>query len=160
MSQLAQANPLTVGAKAPAFSAETQDGQVVSSESLKGQPILVYFYPKDDTPGCTKEACGFRDNYSALKAKGVVILGVSGDTAKSHAKFAKKYSLPFPLLADTDLKIAKAFGAYGEKTFMGRKFEGIHRMTFLIGTDGKIKHAWTKVKAEAHPDEVLAALNA
>jgi peroxiredoxin Q/BCP len=160
MAKLAQAAPLTPGAQAPDISAETQDGTTISLKDLKGHPVLLYFYPKDNTPGCTKEACGFRDHYAALKAKGITLLGVSGDTAKSHAKFATKFSLPFPLLADVDLKIAKAFGVWGEKTFMGRKFEGIHRMTFLIGADGKIKQAWTKVKAETHPAEVLAALNA
>jgi peroxiredoxin Q/BCP len=158
MAPLKQANPLSAGTVAPAFSAETQNGATISLADLRGRAVLVYFYPRDNTPGCTSEACGFRDHFQELQAKGITLLGVSGDTAKSHAKFAAKYSLPFPLLADVDLKIANAYGVWGEKTFMGRKFEGIHRMTFLIGADGLIKEVWTKVKAGGHPAEVLAAL--
>ncbi len=154
----AQAQPLSPGVAAPDISAQTQDGQVITLKNLRGHPVILYFYPKDDTPGCTKEACGFRDHYAQLQAKGAILLGVSADTVKSHAKFATKYTLPFPLLADVDRTIARAFGVWGEKTFMGRKFEGIHRMTFLIGPDGLIKQVWTKVKPETHAAEVLGAL--
>jgi thioredoxin-dependent peroxiredoxin len=156
---LAQAQPLAPGTTAPDFTAQTQDGQTVSLKNLRGQIVILYFYPKDDTPGCTKEACGFRDHYAQLQAQGAVLLGVSADSTKAHAKFATKYNLPFPLLADADHQIVKAYGVWGEKTFMGRKFEGIHRMTFLIGPDGQIKKVWTKVKPETHAAEVLAALN-
>jgi peroxiredoxin Q/BCP len=155
---LTQAQPLKSGIAAPDFSAPTQDGQIITLKNLRGHPVILYFYPKDDTPGCTKEACGFRDHYARLQAHGAVLIGVSADTVKSHAKFATKYTLPFPLLADEDRSLARAFGVWGEKTFMGRKFEGIHRMTFLIGPDGLIKQVWTKVKPETHAAEVLTAL--
>jgi thioredoxin-dependent peroxiredoxin len=153
-----QAQPLTPGTIAPDFSAQTQAGQTISLQNLRGQPVVLYFYPKDDTPGCTKEACGFRDQYSQLQAKGAVLLGVSADSVKSHTKFARKYTLPFPLLADEDHQIVRAYGVWGQKKFMGRTYEGIHRVTFLIGTDGIISHVWTKVKPETHAAEVLAAL--
>lgn len=155
---LVQAQPLKSGVTAPDFSAPTQDGQIITLKNLRGRPVILYFYPRDDTPGCTKEACSFRDHYARLQAHGAVLLGVSADTVKSHAKFATKYTLPFPLLADEDRRVARAFGVWGEKTFMGRKFEGIHRMTFLIGPDGLIKQVWTKVKPETHAAEVLTAL--
>ena len=154
-----QARPLLAGTPAPDFTALTQDGQSVSLQNLRGKPVIIYFYPKDDTPGCTKEACGFRDQYTQLQAKGAVLLGVSADSVKSHAKFARKYELPFPLLADEDHQIVRAYGVWGEKKFMGRTYEGIHRMTFLIGADGLISHVWTKVKPEIHAAEVLAALS-
>lgn len=159
MSTRNLANPVMPGTPAPDFSAQTQDGQTISLPDLKGRPVILYFYPKDSTPGCTKEACGFRDHFTELQAKGVTLLGVSADSVKSHAKFATKYSLPFPLLADTDLKIAKAYGVWGEKKFIGLTFDGIHRMTFLIGKDGLIKKTWTKVKTATHATEVLAALD-
>lgn len=154
-----QAQPLTKGTPAPDFTAQAQDGQTISLKSLRGKPVIIYFYPKDDTPGCTKEACGFRDQYTQLQAKGAILLGVSADSAKSHAKFSRKYELPFPLLADEDHQIVRAYGVWGEKKFMGRTYEGIHRMTFLIGADGLINHVWTKVKPEIHATEVLAALS-
>ncbi len=153
-----QAQPIPAGSPAPDFTAQTQDGQTISLKSLRGKPVVLYFYPKDDTPGCTKEACGFRDQYAQLQAKGAVLLGVSTDSVKSHAKFARKYELPFPLLADEDHQIVRAYGVWGEKKFMGRTYEGIHRMTFLIGADGLISYVWTKVKPETHATEVLAAL--
>lgn len=153
-----QAQPLPAGTPAPDFTAQTQDGQTISLKSLRGKPVVLYFYPKDDTPGCTKEACGFRDQYAQLQAKGAVLLGISTDSVKSHAKFARKYELPFPLLADEDHQIVRAYGVWGEKKFMGRTYEGIHRMTYLIGPDGSISHVWTKVKPETHATEVLAAL--
>lgn len=154
---LIKVNPLPAGSPAPDFSGQTQDGTTLTLKSFSGHPVVLYFYPKDDTPGCTKEACGFRDHYAQLKARGIILIGVSGDPVKSHVKFAAKYNLPFPLLADPDLTITKAYGVWGEKTFMGRKYEGIHRMTFLIGPDGLIKHVWNKVKPESHAAEVLAA---
>ncbi|MCD6049997.1 MAG: peroxiredoxin [Verrucomicrobia bacterium] len=155
----AKPSPLQPGDAAPDVTAPTQDGQLISLRDFRGRPVVLYFYPKDNTPGCTTESCGFRDHYAQLQAKGAVLLGVSGDSVKSHAKFATKYSLPFPLLADTDLAIAKAFGVWGEKKFIGLTFDGIHRMTFLIGADGLIKKTWTKVKTSTHAAEVLAALD-
>lgn len=148
---------LKVGDAAPAFSAPTQTGETVSLADLRGKPVVLYFYPKDDTPGCTTEACSFRDAWSALKKAGVVVLGVSTDPVKSHAKFADKFKLPFPLLADEDRKIVTAYGVWGEKVFMGRKYQGTHRVTFLIGGDGRVAAVWPKVKPEGHADEVLAA---
>ena len=119
---------------------------------------ILYFYPKDSTPGCTKEACAFRDDFADFKKKGAVILGVSTDTAKSHAKFVQKYNLPFPLLVDEDKKIVNAYGVYGPRTFMGIKYTGTHRITFLIGPDGKIKKIWPKVKPAEHSREILEVL--
>lgn len=149
---------LKPGDPAPEFSASATDGSTLRLSDLKGRPVILYFYPRDDTPGCTKEACAFRDEYAAFKKKGAVILGVSADSVKSHGKFTEKFKLPFPLLADEDKAIVKAYGAWGEKSFMGRKYEGIHRVTFLIGVDGRIQNVWPKVKPEAHAAEVLAAL--
>jgi len=123
--------------------------------------VILYFYPKDDTPGCTKEACGFRDAWSELKKQGVVVLGVSADNAASHQKFATKYKLPFPLLSDPDRKVMTKYGAYGEKMMYGKKVTGVIRSTVWIGPDGKVKRHWARVaKAEAHPDQVLDALAA
>jgi len=119
---------------------------------------VLYFYPKDDTPGCTKEACGFRDQHAAFQKKGAVVLGVSTDPVKSHRKFTDKFSLPFPLLADEDRKLVTAYGVWGEKVFMGRKYMGTFRVTFHIGPDGRIRNIWKTVKPEEHPAEVLAAL--
>lgn len=149
---------LNVGDPAPEFTATVTGGGTVKLAEFKGKPVILYFYPKDDTPGCTKEACGFRDIYAQIKARGAVLFGVSTDSVKSHQKFTDKHQLPFPLLADEDKKIAQAYGAWGEKTFMGRKYLGTHRFTFLIGGDGLIRQIWTKVKPEEHPAEVLAAL--
>lgn len=149
---------LKLGDSAPEFSASATDGSTIRLSDLKGRPVILYFYPRDDTPGCTKEACAFRDGYAAFKKKGAVILGVSADSVTSHVKFTEKFKLPFPLLADEDKAIVKAYGAWGEKSFMGRKYEGIHRVTFLIGADGRIQQVWPKVKPEEHAAEVLAAL--
>jgi peroxiredoxin Q/BCP len=149
---------LKEGDVAPAFTAMTNGGGTLSLADLKGKNVILYFYPKDDTSGCTKEACGFRDQFAAFKECGAVVLGVSADPVKSHDKFVKKYSLPFALLADEDKKIADVYGAWGQKSFMGRKYMGMHRVTFLIGPDGRIKKVWPKVKPEEHPGEVLAAL--
>jgi peroxiredoxin Q/BCP len=149
---------LKEGDPAPAFSAATNDGVRIALSDFQGKNVILYFYPKDDTPGCTKEACGFRDDFAAFKKKGAVILGVSTDPVKSHAKFVEKYKLPFTLVADEDKKIVEAYGVWGEKSFMGRKYMGTHRVTFLIGPDGRIKKIWPAVKPEEHPAEVLAAL--
>ncbi len=149
---------LKVGDPAPSFTTQTSGGSTLSLLDLKGKPVILYFYPRDDTPGCTKEACGFRDAHARIHHEGAVVLGVSADTVKSHDKFVKKFDLPFPLLADMEKKIVEAYGVWGEKSFMGRKYMGIHRVTFLIGPDGLIKRIWTIVKPEEHAAEVLAAL--
>ena len=146
------------GAKAPAFSLKDQDGKTVKLADFKGKQVVLYFYPKDNTPGCTTEACSFRDHSAELKEKGAVVLGVSKDDQTSHTRFAKKYQLPFPLLVDADHKVAEAYGAWGEKSLYGRKFLGTIRSTFLIGADGKLKKAWPKVKVAGHTEEVLEAL--
>ncbi|HEY6805230.1 MAG TPA: thioredoxin-dependent thiol peroxidase [Pyrinomonadaceae bacterium] len=145
------------GTTAPAFKTTDQNGDAVSLKDLKGKKVVLYFYPKDDTPGCTKEACSFKDAYSKFKKKGITILGVSPDSEKSHQKFIAKFELPFTLLADTDHSIADAYGVYGEKKFMGRTYMGVHRTTFLIDEKGKIKKVFEKVKPEDHADEVLGA---
>ncbi len=148
------------GDPAPAFSAITHAGARVSLADFKGRPVVLYFYPKDDTPGCTREACAFRDTHAAFEKRGAVVLGVSVDPVKSHERFAAKYALPFPLLADENRTIVQAYGVWGEKTFMGRKYQGTHRVTFLIGADGRIRQIWSTVKPETHAAEVLAALDA
>ena len=147
-----------VGDKAPAFSLEDQSGKTVKLSDLKGKTVVLYFYPKDDTPGCTREACAFRDEHSALRKAGAVVLGVSPDSGPSHAKFAGKYKLPFPLLADTDHAISEKYGAWGEKSLYGRKFMGITRSTFLIDASGKVARVWPKVKVDGHVDQVLEAI--
>ena len=149
---------LKEGDRAPAFSAATQAGAKVSLSEFTGRNVVLYFYPKDDTPGCTKEACAFRDHFAGFTRKGAVVLGVSIDPVKSHDKFAQKYRLPFTLLADEDRQIVTAYGVWGEKSFMGRTYQGTHRVTFLIGPDGRIKKIWPQVKPDAHAEEVLAAL--
>ncbi len=143
------------GEAAPEFSAVDQDGKQVSSTDLAGKWSVIYFYPKDDTPGCTKEACNFRDNYGAIQATGAVLLGVSADNGASHQKFIAKYELPFPLLSDTDHSMAKAFGAWGMKKNYGREYEGMFRSTFIIGPDGTVAKAWKTVKPDAHGEQVL-----
>ena len=149
---------LRPGDTAPGFTGATNGGGKVSLSDFKGKHVVLYFYPRDNTPGCTKEACAFRDDYGAFSRKGAVVLGVSADPVASHDKFAGKYRLPFTLVSDEDKKIAQAYGAWGEKTFMGRKYQGMHRVTFLIGPDGKIKQVWPAVKPAEHAQEVLAAL--
>ena len=157
---MAQAPALNLkeGDLAPDFTAAINGGGHVSLADFKGRNVVLYFYPRDDTPGCTKEACAFRDQFATFKAKGAVVLGVSTDPVKAHDKFVKKFQLPFPLLADEEKKIVQAYGVWGEKRFMGRKFLGTHRVTFLIGPDGRIKKIWPQVKPEKHALEVLAAL--
>lgn len=148
------------GDKAPAFAATGTDGRTVKLADFKGKPVVLYFYPKDDTPGCTKEACGFRDEFKAIQETGAVLLGVSPDSVTSHQKFTAKFKLPFPLLADEDKAIANAYGVWGEKTFMGRTYMGVHRVTFLIDGNGRLKQIWPKVSPDKHAKEVLAALKA
>ena len=149
---------LKEGDKAPAFDAATSGGGRLSLADFKGKNVILYFYPRDDTPGCTKEACAFRDDFAAFKKKGAVVLGVSPDSVKSHDKFVTKFKLPFTLLADEDKAIVQAYGVWGEKVFMGRKYLGVYRVTFLIGPDGVIKKIWPTVKPEEHAAEVLAAI--
>jgi peroxiredoxin Q/BCP len=149
---------LKEGDAAPAFAAPDAAGKMVSLADLKGRKVILYFYPKDDTSGCVKEACGFRDQFAEFKKRGAVVLGVSPDSSKSHEKFAKKYTLPFTLLADEEKKISQAYGVWGEKSFMGRKYMGVFRATFLIDATGKILRVWPKVKPEEHAAEVLASL--
>ena len=149
---------LKPGDKAPAFSATATDGSTLKLSDFKGKSVILYFYPRDDTPGCTKEACAFRDLYREIQSRGAVVLGVSVDPVKAHQKFTEKFSLPFPLLSDVDQTLVQAYGVWGEKVFMGRKYLGTHRVTFLIGPDGRIQSVWPRVKPEEHAAEVLAAL--
>jgi thioredoxin-dependent peroxiredoxin len=149
---------LDAGDKAPAFTLPDQDGTKVSLKDFAGSPVVVYFYPRDDTPGCTKEACQFNDNLRAFTRAKVTVLGISGDTAEKHQKFRTKYGLKFPLLTDADHKVGEAYGAWGEKTLYGKKSIGVIRSTFLIGPDGKVARAWYHVRADGHADKVLAEL--
>ncbi len=148
------------GAAAPSFTLESSAGNKISLKDLKGKKVVLYFYPKDDTPGCTKEACSFRDGIGELKKLGAVVLGVSPDDVESHEKFIKKYNLPFDLLADTDHAVAEKYGVWKEKSMYGRKYMGIERTTFIIDADGKIAKIFPKVKVDAHSEEVAAALKA
>jgi peroxiredoxin Q/BCP len=149
---------LKPGSKAPAFSLLSDGGGRVALKDLKGKPVVLYFYPKDDTSGCTTEACEFRDHWKAVKATGAVVLGVSPDGVTSHDKFKAKYKLPFPLLADVDHAVAEAYGAWGEKSMYGRKYMGILRSTFVIDPAGKVVKVFDKVKPKGHAAEVLDAL--
>lgn len=149
---------LTVGAKAPAFTLTAGDGKKYSLKDFTGKTVVLYFYPKDDTSGCTKEACSFRDNLSAIKKRGAVVLGVSPDGESSHAKFTKKYDLNFPLLSDESKEMLTAYGVWQEKSMYGRKYMGVVRTTVIIDGKGKISHLFPKVKVEGHTDEVLKAL--
>ena len=151
---------LEAGAKAPRFTLPSDEGRTVSLNDLKGKKVVLYFYPKDDTSGCTAQACEFRDNWKSVQAAGAVVLGVSPDGVTSHGKFKAKYQLPFPLLADEDHAVAEAYGAWGEKSMYGRKYRGILRTTFVIGADGRIEKVFQKVKPKGHAAEVLAALGA
>jgi peroxiredoxin Q/BCP len=146
------------GAKAPRFELESSDGKKVSLADLAGKTVVLYFYPKDNTPGCTREAEAFRDAAAALKKKGAVVLGVSKDSIASHCKFRDKYALNFPLLSDPDGEVIEAYGAWGEKVLYGKKSMGILRTTVIIGADGKVKKIFPKVKVDGHADAVLAAL--
>lgn len=145
------------GTNAPAFKTTDANGETVNLKDLKGQKVVLYFYPKDDTPGCTKEACSFRDAWAKFKKRGITVLGVSPDSEASHKKFETKFKLPFTLLADKDHAIADAYGVWGEKKFMGRTYMGVLRTTFLIDEKGKIRKVFEKVKPEDHASEVLEA---
>ena len=149
---------LQEGDPAPDFTTTTSGGGTLSLAALRGKNVVLYFYPRDDTPGCTKEACAFRDQFAAFQQKGAVVLGVSPDDVKAHDKFVQKYRLPFTLLVDEEKKIVTAYGVWGQKSFLGKKYMGTHRVTFLIGPDGRIRKVWPKVKPELHAAEVLEAL--
>jgi len=151
-------NLLQPGDTAPEFSAQTDSGEPISLSDFRGKNIVLYFYPKADTPGCTTEACNFRDDYSAYEKKDVVILGVSPDTVKKQAKFKQKFELPFTLIADEEHAISDRYGVWGPKKFMGKEYEGVHRTTFLINQKGKISQIFEKVKPGIHSAEILAAL--
>lgn len=147
---------LKPGDKAPAFKSKDQNGNTVSLDDFKGHRLVIYFYPKDNTPGCTAQACNLRDNYDSLLAKGYKVLGVSADSEKSHQKFIEKFDLPFPLLADTEKEMLKAYGVWGPKKFMGRTFDGIHRTTFIIDEKGIIAGVVTKVDTKNHFEQITA----
>jgi peroxiredoxin Q/BCP len=149
---------LKIGQQAPEFTGTDQDGNTVTLSQYKGQKVVLYFYPKDDTPGCTTEACDFRDNYAGLKSRGIIVLGVSVDDEKSHQKFAAKHSLPFTLLADTDQSIVTAYGVWGEKNMYGKKYMGTNRTTFLINEEGIISHIINKVDTKNATAQVLELL--
>jgi peroxiredoxin Q/BCP len=146
------------GKPAPDFELSSDSGERVSLASLRGKPVVLYFYPKDDTPGCTTQACGIRDAYGEFERAGAIVLGVSPDDEDSHAQFKEKYELPFTLLADPDHQVAESYGAWGEKTNYGKTYEGIIRSTFVIGPDGTVVKAMRNVKPDTHADNVLAAL--
>ena len=151
-------NLLQPGAKAPDFSTTDQSGKKITLKEYRGKKVVLYFYPKDDTPGCTKEACAFRDHFAEFKKLGVEVLGVSVDTEKSHKSFAVKFKLPFTLVADTDKKIVDAYGVWGEKSMYGRKYMGTNRVTYLINEAGRIAAVFPKVKPEEHVEEILAQI--
>ena len=146
------------GQEAPDFELTSDTGETVRLSALRGKPVVLYFYPKDDTPGCTTQACGIRDAWGEFERAGAVVLGVSPDDEKSHVKFRDKYNLPFTLLADTDHDVAERYGVWGQKKYMGRAFMGVSRSTFVIGEDGTVKKVFEKVKPATHADDVLAAL--
>jgi peroxiredoxin Q/BCP len=148
------------GKPAPDFTLADQNGKNVTLSKLKGSPVVLYFYPKDDTPGCTKEACAFRDEFADFKKAGAVILGVSPDDSASHAKFAKKFELPFTLVADDDKKVCEAYGVWKEKNMYGKKYMGVERTTFVIDKKGLVAKIFAKVKVDGHSTEVLEAVEA
>jgi len=149
---------LTVGMQAPEFSLPSTLGRRVSLNEFRGRRVILYFYPKDDTPGCTMEACGFRDSHPRIESKDAVVLGISLDDELSHERFSQKYSLPFPLLSDKDAAVSRQYGTYKEKTLYGRSFWGIERTTFVIDREGKVEHVFRRVKVEGHAEEVMATL--
>jgi peroxiredoxin Q/BCP len=146
------------GKPAPDFELRSDAGETVSLKDLRGKPVVLYFYPKDDTPGCTTQACGIRDAYGEFERAGAVVLGVSPDDERSHLKFKEKYELPFTLLADTDHSVADDYGVWGEKSFAGKKYMGVSRSTFVIDADGNVKKVFADVKPATHADQVLEAL--
>ena len=153
-------NKLNEGDQAPDFTGIDQNGQTVSLSQFKGNKVILYFYPKDDTPGCTAEACNLRDNYSILLGKGFKIIGVSVDSIESHQKFIQKYALPFPLIADTGKVIVNAYGVWGEKNNYGKTYEGIIRTTFIISEQGMIEKIFTKIKTDDHASQILDSMKA
>ena len=148
------------GTAAPDFELTSDGGETVKLSELRGKPVVLYFYPKDDTPGCTTQACGIRDAYGEFERAGAIVLGVSPDTERSHVKFREKYDLPFTLLADSDHEVAERYGVWGEKRYMGRTYMGVNRSTFVIDADGTVKKVLENVKPATHADDVLAALGA
>jgi peroxiredoxin Q/BCP len=150
--------PLKEGSLAPEFNLSDETGNQRRLSEFRGKPVVLYFYPKDDTPGCTTEACNFRDDYDVYRQAGVVVLGVSPDSAKSHTKFKEKYHLPFTLLADIDHKVCEAYGVWGRKKFMGKEYDGVFRTTFVIDENGTIVKVFENVKPDGHSKEVLGAL--
>lgn len=150
---------LNIGDIAPPFSLPDAQGNIHSLEELQGRRVVLYFYPRDNTPGCTKEACAFRDAYADYQANNIVVFGISTDDPKAHNKFTTKYQLPFTLLCDVDAKVSTAYGSYGLKKFMGKEFMGVYRYTFAIAPDGRIEKIYTKVKPESHATEILADLS-
>jgi peroxiredoxin Q/BCP len=146
------------GKPAPDFELPTDNGETIKLSELRGKPVVLYFYPKDDTPGCTTQACGIRDAYGEFEKAGAVVLGVSPDSEKSHGKFKSKYELPFTLLADTDHSVAEQYGVWGQKSFAGKKYMGVNRSTFVIDADGNVKRVMLDVKPANHADDVLEAL--
>ena len=150
---------LKIGQKAPAFALPNQDGKIMKLSDFKGKKVVLYFYPKDDTPGCTKESCAFRDGLDEIHASGAVVLGISGDSVDSHKKFVKKFNLNFPLLSDEKKTVLQAYGVWKEKSLYGRKFMGIERTTFIIDEQGKLDDIFQKVKVDGHLEEVLAELD-
>jgi peroxiredoxin Q/BCP len=150
---------LVAGSKVPEFKVSDQDGNTISSEDLKGEKYVVFFYPKASTPGCTAEACNLRDNYKELQNKGYRILGVSADSQKRQSNFKNKYDFPFPLIADEDKTLIKAFGVWGPKKFMGKSYEGIHRMTFLVDQTGVVTDVIQKVKTKDHAAQILELID-
>jgi thioredoxin-dependent peroxiredoxin len=149
---------ITEGQEAPDFELTSDAGETVKLSELRGKPVVLYFYPKDDTPGCTTQACGIRDAYGEFERAGAVVLGVSPDNERSHVKFREKYELPFTLLADTEHAVADRYGVWGEKKFMGKKYMGVSRSTFVIDEAGNVKKVFEKVTPATHADDVLAAL--
>jgi peroxiredoxin Q/BCP len=150
--------PLKVGDIAPEFTLLSNEGKEISLKDFRGKKVVLYFYPKDNTPGCTVEACSFRDNLARVKRKGAIVLGISADSVKSHQKFTEKYDLTFPLLSDEDKDVLKSYGVWKQKSFMGKKFMGIERTTFVIDEHGRIAHIFTKVKVNGHVEEVMKQL--
>jgi thioredoxin-dependent peroxiredoxin len=153
------ASDLKVGDKAPAFSLKSTDGSTLKLSDFKGRKLVLYFYPRDMTPGCTKEACGFRDDFPVLKRRGVAVVGVSSDSQASHQKFTEAYSLPFPLLSDPDHSMMEKYGAWGEKTMYGKKVTGVIRSTFVIDEEGKIAHIFRRVKTDTHSRDVATVID-
>lgn len=152
-------NKIEEGQAAPNFTGKDQNGSAISLQDFKGDNVVIYFYPKDDTPGCTAQACNLRDNHGELLNKGIKVVGVSADSEEKHQKFIKKYDLPFPLIADTDKSIIQSFGVWGEKKFMGKVYDGIHRTTFILDKDGTVMKRIDKVKTKDHTNQILEAFN-